>query len=721
MRKSVDKITIDGILDEQTWQQADRGGEFYQGFPTDTQYAVDSTQFMVSYDNQYIYVGIICYDYLPGKPITNTLKRDFNWINNDNVSFYIDPYNDRSNGFTFQVTPDNVQREGLVVLGGDVQSDWDNKWFSEVSKGENYWAVEMVIPYKSIRYNSVPEWNMQFIRNNQKRNERSSWIRVPQQFRASDLVYSGKIVWDTPPPEAGTNIALIPYTNVSAGKNFEESDPAERNADIGFDAKIGLSNSVNLDLTVNPDFSQVEADQQITNLQRFEISFPEKRQFFLENQDLFAENGFRVARPFFSRRIGIQGSGSTQRNVPIIGGARLSGKIGSKWRVGVLNMVTNEDETEEEISPAQNYSVAVLEKQIFKRSRVSAVFVGRTNLGQSALDTFSIKNGHVIDNQGNEVSPRDTLLTTSKYNYVYGLDYNLSTINNRWTGSFFYHRSVDPGNQSDNFAQGNFIRYQTTKVNWRGFLTTSGEGFNAEVGFVPRSGVTRYGTRLDYNYYTEGLIQQHGPSIGVNWVADRNWKNLDRRISGDYEFQFLNSSRIEIGGEWQSVILQSSFDPSKTDGQELKEGSKHAWLIGFISYNSDQRKPFTYEFFAGTGGFFNGTRSAFGGKIVYRNQPVMQLGVQFEYNKISLPESFNDADLFLISPRLDLTFTNKLFFTTLIQYNTQDENLGHNSRFQWRFKPVSDLFIVYTDTYVTEKFRTRDRTLVIKLSYWLNL
>ena len=719
--KSNSLIKVDGILDEEVWQTAPKGGGFFQTYPTDTQPALDSTQFMVTYDDQFIYVGVICYDYMAGDPITNTLRRDFEWILNDNISFYIDPYNDKSNGFTFQVTPNNVQREGLVVLGGDVQDDWDNKWYSGVSKGKNRWYAEMAIPFKSIRYNSIPEWNIQLIRNNQKRNERTTWILVPQQFRASDMTYTGPMNWDTPPPEAGTNVALIPYVSANTGKDFEENI-SETSADAGFDAKIGITNSINLDLTFNPDFSQVEVDQQVTNLQRFEISFPERRQFFLENQDLFAQNGFRTSRPFFSRRIGIQGSGSTQRNVPIIGGARISGKIGNQWRIGVLNMVTNEDETSDEISPAQNYSVAVLERQIFKRSRISAVFVGRTNLGTAALDSFRINNeNQVVDQFGNEVATQDTLLTLSKYNYVYGLDYNLATIDNSWVGNFYYHRSLDPDKKNDAQSFGAFLRYQTTKINARGFMRTVGDGYNAEVGFVPRTGVFTGGGRVDLNYFSDGAIQRHGPSIGGNILYDRDWNELDNSVSADYEIQFLNTSQIEFGVRRQTVRLTSGFDPSGTDGEELPEGSKQAWSTYRAAYSSDNRKNFTYASEIIYGGFFNGNRLNTSLSLLYRFQPIIQIGVDAEFNRIELPQPFSDADLLLIGPRIDLTLSNKVFFTSFVQYNTQDENLGHNSRFQWRFKPVSDLFIVYTDNYLTENFTTRNRALVVKLSYWLNL
>jgi hypothetical protein len=216
-------------------------------------------------------------------------------------------------------------------------------------------------------------------------------------------------------------------------------------------------------------------------------------------------------------------------------------------------------------------------------------------------------------------------------------------------------------------------------------------------------------------------VQRHGPSIGGRQLLDANGNVLDKSYSGNYEVQFLNSSQIQLEVEWQSVTLTDPFDPSRTDGLELGENEELDWVTLSLSYNSDNRKPFSYNFSLNTGDFYNGKRSRIGGNFIFRNQPIYQLGVNFEYNKIDLPDPFNDADLFLVGPRFDLTLTNTVFFTTFVQYNTQDENLGHNSIFQRRFKPVSDLFIVYTDNYFTDNFSTRNRALVVKLSYWLNL
>ncbi len=717
-----DPIVLDGILDEPIWSGLAAASGFYQNFPTDDQPAIDETEVKITYDQKFIYVGIKCHDGLQGPHIATTLRRDFGWISNDNVSIYFDPYNDLSNGFTFQVTPNNVQREGLVLLNGDVQDDWDNKWFSEVHIGEGFWSVEMAIPFKSIRYNSIKEWNMQVIRNNLKRNERTSWIAVNQGFRMSNLAFSGKLLWDNPPQKSNSNLVLIPYAASSIGRNIEDQEPTVKEADAGFDAKVALSSSLNLDLTFNPDFSQVEVDRQVTNLQRFEINFPERRQFFLENQDLFAQGGFsRSSNPFFSRRIGIRGGGAT---VPIIAGARLSGKIGKKWRVGALNMVTNEARDENELVPAQNYSVAVLERQVFARSRISAMFVGRNNLGVdfTAYDsTRFAETGILQDEKGNLLSADDTASTFSNYNYVFGLDYNLATSNDRWRGNFFYHRSLDPEKEADKYATGGFLGYQVPEFLWRGVFERIGDNHNAEVGFIPRTGVTRYGSRAEYTFFTDGILQRHGPGIRGGGITDNNLNRLDNDFTIEYRFNFLNTAEASASAEWNFVTLTRSFDPSGSEGLELEEGSELSWYRYSLSYQSDRRKNFIYRIDFSNGEFFNGNRLNIAAGLTFRFPPIVQIELNGEFNRVTLPEPYNDSDLYLIGPRIDLTLTNQLFFTTFIQYNTQEDNLGHNSRLQWRFKPVSDLFIVYTDNYVTTDFATRNRALVLKLSYWLNL
>lgn len=697
IKKAYSEIVLDGSLNEVDWQNAMVASDFYQTFPTDSLPAHQRTEFKVTYDDDNLYVAAICYKLPTDKPIVRSLRRDFDWSDNDNFSIYIDSFNDQSNGFTFQVTPLNVQREGLVVLGGGVADDWDNKWYSEAKIYEEFWIVEMAIPFKSFRYNEASNWNIQALRNNQLQNERTSYIQVPIQYRSSDLVYSAKLVWDQQPPKAGTNISLIPYLNANTSENYEENTDRQTKVQAGFDAKVGLTNSLNLDLTFNPDFSQVEVDQQVTNLQRFELFFPERRQFFLENQDLFARNGFPAARPFFSRRIGILSTeDGLTRQVPILGGARLSGKIGEDWRIGALSMQTEKDD--ELNTPSQNYSVAVFQRQIFSRSNVGAVFVNRQSMNFDDSDTAS---------------------STSKYNRVFGVDYNLLSEDNRWEGNFFYHRSSDPNKLNSTFAHGGFLSYRTREFSVFWFQNIIGENYNAEVGFVPRTGIYSSGVGGELSFYPEGKIQKHGPKVRFEFVNDLSFNNFDKNAELSYEFSFLNRSEFGFGTNVNSVLLIDDFNPTDKEEELLSANNRYDWINAYIYAGTDNRKLLSANGYLSYGGFYTGKRLSMGSFIAYRFEPFLNIEMNFEYNRLEF--NSGSTNYYLIGPRVDLTMTNKLFWTTFLQYNNQIDNFNVNTRLQWRFKPVSDLFIVYTDNYNTLDSTTKNRALVIKLSYWFNL
>ena len=700
-------IEIDGELNEVIWQSQDvqlaidsgKGLNFHQIFPTDSLPATDDTFVALAYDNQNIYIGIVCFESVKKDPIIRSLRRDFNWGDNENVSVYFDPYNDRTNGFTFQVTPYNVQREGLVTIGGEVADDWDNKWYSATQLHETYWTVEMAIPFTSIRYNETPTWGIQILRNNLKRNERTALVPVPLQYRSSDLIYTAPMNWEEPPPSAGSNISIIPYLAYSQGKDFEDQTPFRRAPAAGFDAKIGVTNSLNLDLTVNPDFSQAEVDQQVTNLNRFEIFFPERRQFFLENQDLFAQNGFPPARPFFSRRIGIAtDEDGLSYQVPILGGARLSGKIGKDWRLGALTMQTQKNEGN--FTPGQNYSLGIVQRQIFARSNVSAIVVNRESTSPILGDSSEY----------------------TAFNRVFGLDYNLATADNKWEGNFYFHKSEDPDPKSKAYSTGAYLGYQVRAFRLFYFHVLVGENYNAEVGFVPRKGVFTQGTGGELNFYPDrGTIQRHGLRLEVNRVMNENFDLLDREGNLEWGFNFLNTAYIELGVNYNSVFLLDPFDPTRTDGVELPSLTTYEWLSYRIFARSDRRKLINGSFSVNYGDFYNGTRTRLRSEINYRYQPYVGIALNAEYNRIDLPTPYNSADLWLIGPRFDITFTNKLFWTTFIQYNSQIENLGLNTRLQWRYKPVSDFFIVYTDNYDTSILEVKNRALIVKFNYWFNL
>jgi len=304
IKKAIGTIVLDGSLDESDWQTADLADNWYTNYPVDTVRAPFQTEARFTFDDEFFYASFVCYDD-ETPDIVNSLRRDFNYDLNDNVGFAIGPYNDKLNGFFFVITPAGIQLEGTVTGGGSGDGSystfWDNKWYSKVVRYADKWIAEIAIPFKSFRYKSnIREWNISMDRWELKRNRKTSWIRTPIQFISSSFPYGGQLIWDDPIPPAKTNISFIPYITANTSAN-REVDPVDQNSDLqlGFDAKIALSSSLNLDLTVNPDFSQVEVDDQIINLTRFEFQFPERRQFFLENSDLFDLAGFPGARPFF--------------------------------------------------------------------------------------------------------------------------------------------------------------------------------------------------------------------------------------------------------------------------------------------------------------------------------------------------------------------------------------------------------------------------------------
>src|SRR6476646_1830371 len=334
IRKATSSIKVDGVMDEPSWLSADSATDFYMVLPMDTSKARVQTSVRMTYDAEYLYVIATCYLVKPLPYMVESLRRDFVFGKNDNFIFFIDPFDDRTSGFTFGANAAGAQWDGTLYQGGSADLTWDSKWTSVVKNYPDKYIFEAAIPFKTIRYKKgVKTWGINFSRLDITMAEKSSWAPVPRQFPTASLAYTGTLVWDNAPPDPGLNVSLIPYVLGGVSKEYENHKDVAYKKEIGGDAKFALTSSLNLDLTVNPDFSQVEVDRQVTNLDRYELFFPERRQFFLENADLFARFGFSSIRPFFSRRIGVGTdpfTGQFKQN-PIVYGARLSGRINDKW------------------------------------------------------------------------------------------------------------------------------------------------------------------------------------------------------------------------------------------------------------------------------------------------------------------------------------------------------------------------------------------------------
>ncbi len=710
-------IVLDAQINEPDWQMAQVASQFHQFFPTDTILAKAQTEIRLTYDDHFIYVAAKMYNLGPRTYVTPSLRRDYRGEANDGISVVFDTFKDKTNAFIFGVNPFGVQREGLVANGGGTGQDdftlnWDNKWYSEAKIYEDHWIVEMAIPFKTLRFKeNLTRWNVNFYRIDSEYAERSTWSPIPRNFDIVNLAFNKELIWDVPLKKPGANVSVIPYTALNSLRDFENGTPSETKVQAGGDAKIGVGPALNLDLTVNPDFSQVEVDEQVTNLDRFEIFFPERRQFFLENADLFANFGLEGTRPFFSRRIGIARDSSTGQNVQntIYGGVRLSGKINNNTRVGILNMQGGE---EPEINlPSTNYLVTTLQQKVWARSNIGFIFVNKQAFQDSIGGEFT--------------------RSPETYSRTAGVDFNLATRDNRWTGKAFYHHSFDETKSDSAFAYGGFLNFSVLKWNVSVLTRNVGANYNPDVGFVRRQDIRQLASTTWYNMYpARGKVQSHGPGFDFDMVGNETYGFLDWDYNFMYRIRWRSTAVFSMRLREEYTYLFDPFDPSGSGGLQLPSGTDYQNFVLIANYTSDARKRFFFSLSTRSGGYFNGNRANLTGIVTYRYQPWGFASLNFSYNGIRLPEPYNSSDLFLIGPRIDFTFSRKVFWTTFIQYNSQINNLNINSRFQWRFKPVSDLFIVYTDNYIAESFENGDvfrvgqpknRALVLKLTYWLNL
>lgn len=728
IKRAQGKIIVDGQLDEQDWQEADVADDWYQNFPVDTARAAFQTEARLTFDDDFLYVSFVCYD--DDTPnIISSLRRDFNYDLNDNVGFSLGPYNDKQNGFFFVITPAGVQMEGTVAGGGTSGDSfsifWDNKWYSKVARYADRWIAELAIPFKSFRYRSdVREWNIGMDRWDLKRNTKSSWIHTPIQYITGSFPYSGQLIWEDPIPKAKTNISFIPYIAGQTSTN-REVQPSEQSSNLqaGFDAKVAITPSLNLDLTVNPDFSQVEVDRQVINLTRFEFQFPERRQFFLENSDLFALAGYPDARPFFSRRIGlVRDSSGLFQQVPISFGARLSGSLNEKWRIGLMNMQTQEKQKFG--LPTQNYTVAAIQRNFWAQSSFTLSFVNKASIGVEPGDSTK----YFADGVFRRVQTGDkSVLRPNTYNRVLAADLEMLSKDAKWYHSSFFGKSFDDFNNRENLSGLLFTRFQNRNVSVHVGHNFVNEFFNPEAGFAPGIRVypgqyTFFGNAA-YTFYPQSKqIIRMGPSIDVSSTYIPGGTNTDRSLNLEYGITFTNASRMGLG--FNSVYQQLTFDFNPINPQEYTsflEGEEYSWNSVSFKYQSNPRRLFNYDVTATYGGFYNGTNFNLSGEVTYRYQPYGNISLRFDYNDLQLPGNYGAEQLFLIGPRIDLTFTDELFLTTFVQYNNLLDNVNLNARFQWRYQPTSDIFIVYTENYLPDNLNSKNRALVFKITYWLNL
>ncbi|MCK5351227.1 carbohydrate binding family 9 domain-containing protein, partial [bacterium] len=664
-----DPITVDGILDELAWQDAVPATDFIQREPYQGEKATEKTEIRVLYDDEAIYFGVWAYDREPEKLIINHLEQDFSHQDDDGVSFYIDTFNDDRNSYGFYINPVGAKREMQSVDEGKFQIfEWEDVWDVKTQITEEGWFAEVRIPFKSLRFSKerIQTWGINFQRRIRRRNEQSFWAPMPRRFTAFIMSYAGDLKGMEDIPRE-PNFKLKPFMT-SDFRKFE-GDDFDTEFDVGLDLKYSLTAGLTLDLTYNTDFSQVEVDTQQINLTRFSLFFPEKRDFFLENATLFrmgdvpSERGSGTrseeTQLFYSRRIGLSSDGQA---LPLLGGARLSGQIGS-FSLGLLNI--HQEDTFD--SPSNNFTVARLRRDILARSDIGAIFINRAG-GQSG-----------------------------DYNRTYGLDANL-LLQQKLNINTFVAATQTPGLEGENVHSKISGRWDDDYWYTQGLFADIGTNFNPEVGFVSRRGVRNYQYNLGLKPRTEGdqYIRELHPHVELKYFTDRQSRH--RREGGYYAFEmfFRDGSRFELGynTNFERLLLAFPIHP----GVIIPPGDYFFNDWG-LTYASDGSKLFYGSLRLFKGDFYDGSKTSARMRGGLSVRPRIVTEVTYEYNSVDVNAGQFQADLY--SWRFNYSFSPTMFIDTFLQYNSTTEKVLTNVRFNWEHHPLSHLSVVFTEDRLT--------------------
>ena len=707
--------TLDGdVLGDPAWAAATPASGFWQNAPDEGQPATERTEVRILFGNGMLYVGVVCYDREPSAIIMSDSRRDSSMADADSFMLVLDTFQDRQNGFVFGTTPAGQEYDGQVIneggdrggfgqagdggfsrgSGGGFNLNWDGAWQVRTAISEIGWSAEFAIPFRTIRYpaRESQSWGVNFQRNIRRRNETAYWSPIPRQFNLYRVSLAGQVTGLQAPVGGSSNLQFTPYVVGELGlRRGASSGRTTAVGDVGGDLKYSVTSGLTLDATYNTDFAQVEVDDQQINLDRFNLFFPEKRPFFLENAGAFSvrntgpASGRNMGQTelFFSRRIGISETGE---QIPILAGARLSGKVSDSLTVGMLNMQTDDVPG---VAAANNFTVARLRQDLPNRSSIGGLLVNRQATGSRAVD--------------------------GDYNRTYAADGRWG-IGQSTMVQGFYGRTQTPGRTGRDHAMSLSTTYDSET--WR-IITgyqENGEDFNPEVGFVRRiGGFRKYDFGLNYRARPEGILKLQ--EISPHGSFTRFW-NFDgvmetTYIHLHYDGEFENSSSGGVAYDARSERVFSAFDIS---GIPVTPG-RYDW--GQLTYNFDYDRsaPVSAGLRATFGGFFGGNIVTLQPSVRARYGETLNLTLSYSRNDIELPLGSTVTNLTRL--RAGYNFSPRLFVQTLLQHNDSARLWSLNFRFGWLQDANTGLFLVYNETegildYLPEG---AGRSLILKYSY----
>ena len=682
----VEAPTIDGALDEEMWQQAALLTDFVQAEPLEGQPASERTEVRVLYDGVSIFVGARMLDSSPSQIVTTDTRRDANLGDQDSFQVIFDTFHDSQNGFVFGTNATGVQYDAQVRNQGNPSSSWDGSWEVRTQNGERGWTAEFRIPLRTLRYGPPPQvWGLNFMRNIQRSRERTYWASMPRQFNLARLSSAGELRGlELASPR---NFKLLPYAISSANRNFTSGAETDLDGNFGLDAKFGLTGSLNLDVTYNTDFAQVEVDTQQINLTRYNLRFPEKRPFFLENSGLFAVgasgSGFGGGGDldlFFTRRIGLDDDGNL---VPIKGGARLSGKTGG-YNIGLMNMQTEDVGS----NPANNFTALRVSRDLPSRSGVGAIFINRSATGSLA--------------EGDD------------WNRTLGLDGRFG-LGEQVTVGAFAARTQTPGLTGRDTAWNLTSEYDDGKTRLAFDYGIVGEDFNPEVGYLENTlGYRRWYARVEETMRQEKIrswgfreFQPHLNYTRHDYLDGGGLQSAELHTDNHWDWENGYFISTAINGTWEGLDRPFEVYP----GVIVPPG-EHGGLRFTLRSNTDTRKWLSGRHQWDIGRFLTGDQSTHNFRVVLRQGGTFAVDTTWNYRKIDLPEGSFETNL--ANMRLTYNFTPSIFTQSLIQYNDRTQRWSTNLRFHWLQTAGTGLFVVYNDTESLHGLGPVNRAFIVK-------
>jgi hypothetical protein len=678
-------LKLDGVLEESVYRDNAPATDFIQQEPQEGAPATERTHAWVTFDGEYIYVSAYCFDQHPERMVVTEMRRDSTNIrNNDSITVVLDTFYDRRSGVFFQTNPLGALREQEVASERENNNDWNTIWDVRSRRTGDGWTMEMAIPFRSLRYNGAGAqvWGINVRRTIRSKNEHVYLAAVPASagvtaiYRFNDA--ATLVGLET--PAQGRNLEVKPYGISSMTTNRASVTPFNNrvDGDVGFDAKVGLSKGLTADFTYNTDFAQVEDDEQQVNLTRFSLFFPEKREFFLEGQGIFAfgsasqmaTSGTVTAGSsrtqsnnltpilFFSRRIGLQAG----QVVPIFAGARVTGRVG-KFAIGGLNIQSGENDTVS--ASSTNFSVLRVRRDILRRSTVGFIATHR-NPGSVAGS-----------------------------NQAYGVDGNFAFYENLFVRGYYARTETArrPSGESGSYRAE--LEYAGDRYGVQMEHLTVDRNFNPDVGFLRRedfrrnAAIVRFSPRPQKRFKA---VRKFGYEAGIDYITTPEGALESREVQGTFRSEFQNSDVLSVDYTRIFEWIPASF-PIAT-GIRIQPGSYHFHDVrGQYQLGTQRRVSGTFT--AARGGFWAGTKTeaGFRGRVEFSPRFYAEPGISL--NLVRLP--VGDFTAKLVSTRATFTLTPRMFTSALVQYNSSANTLSGNYRFRWEYQPGSELFVVYSD------------------------